>query len=139
MDNMGNEAVDQAMERLLRAAESLERAAELLNERGLAVAAEAQERVGRIVATVESAREAELERKLEEAEREIEPLPADAAMAAAGDRGRKTVPAGSAMLTKSGFAAEGFQAGSVDAALTSLSIEQRIAVKSELLRVGLLG
>lgn len=134
MDNMGNEAVDQAIERLLRAAESLERAAESLNERGMAVAAEAQESVGRIVATVESAREAELEKQLEGAERTIGELKAEAV------KGRRTVAAGStAMLTKNGNLADGLEAGAVDAALTSLSIEQRIAVKAELLRAGLLG
>ena len=135
MDNMGSEAVDQAMERLLQAAESLERAAESLSERGAAVAAEAQESVGRIVATVESAREAELERRLEEAERIIADLRAEATSAQAA-AGRKTIA--TAMLAKSGAPVDGLHAGAVDAALTSLSVEQRIAVKAELLRAGLL-
>ena len=46
-----------------------------------------------------------------------------------------------AMLSKQGVAGEslaGLEAGAMDAALQSLSIEQRIAVKSELLRAGLL-
>ena len=48
------------------------------------------------------------------------------------------------MLAKQGIAVEALgtgrmEAGSVDAALTSLSIEQRFAVKAELLRSGLLG
>ena len=137
MDNMGCEAVDQAMERLLRAAESLERAAELLSARGLAVAAEAQESVGRIVATVESAREAELERKLEEAERKLAESKTSGVVVPASAGGRKTVS--SAMATKLGVSVDGIEAGTVDAALTSLSIEQRIAVKAELLRAGLLG
>lgn len=134
MDDMESGAMDQVVERLLRVAELLERAADTLSERGLAVAAEAQESVGRIVATVESAREAELERRLEEAERSLAELKAEAA------GGRKTFAAGAApMLAKGGLLAGGVEAGAVDAALTSLSIEQRIAVKAELLRAGLLG
>lgn len=131
---MEREVVDQVMERLLRATESLERTAESLRERGLAVTAEAQESVARIVATVESAREIELEERLEEAGRTI------AALRAEATAGRKTVAAGSMpMVAKGGLPVEGIEAGAIDAALVSLSIEQRIAVKSELLRAGLLG
>jgi hypothetical protein len=43
------------------------------------------------------------------------------------------------MLAKQGITVESMEAGAIDAALSSLSIEQRIAVKAELLRVGLLG
>lgn len=107
-------------------------------ERGAAVAAAAEEGVGRIVATVESAREAELERKLAAAEARIAELTASAASAP----GRKTLSAGmTAMLSKQGVMSDslaGLEAGAVDAALGSLSIEQRIAVKSELLRAGML-
>ena len=110
-------------------------------ERGAAlaagVAASAEEGVGRIVATVESAREAELERKLAAAEARIAELTASASATAAG--GRKTLSAGmTAMLSKQGVAVDGLEAGAMDAALGSLSIEQRIAVKSELMRAGLL-
>jgi hypothetical protein len=41
------------------------------------------------------------------------------------------------MLAKEGVAGENFDAGAVDVALSSLSIEQRIAVKSALLRAGM--
>jgi len=43
------------------------------------------------------------------------------------------------LLTKQGVSAESIEAGAVDAALTSLSVEQRIAVKAQLMRAGLLG
>jgi hypothetical protein len=94
-----------------------------------------QQSVGPIVAAVESEREAELERRLEEAEARIAELTAAAATA-----GRKTLPSGMAsMLAKQGVTVESMEAGAIDAALSSLSIEQRIAVKAELLRAGLLG
>jgi uncharacterized coiled-coil protein SlyX len=131
------------VERLSAAAAALEQAVERMASRQESFAAEAQETVGRIVATVESAREAELERKLAEAEARIaEANGKIAAMeaAASGERGRRTVPAGVArMLGKDGLAVESLQAESIDGALGSLSVEQRIAVKSELLRAGLLG
>jgi hypothetical protein len=85
------------------------------------------ESVERIVATVESAREAELERKLAEAERTIVELRASAG-------GRKTVVAG-ALVAKAG---EGSELEALDGALASLSVEQRFAVKAEMLRLGLL-
>ncbi len=58
----------EATERLEAVATALEQAASRLAERQVALAAEAEEHVGRIVATVETAREAELERRLVEAE-----------------------------------------------------------------------
>ena len=113
-------------------AERLEAAVALL-EGAVARIDAAEEGVGRIVATVESAREAELERKLAAAEARIAELTASASS------GRKTLSAGmTAMLSKQGVVVEGLEAGAMDAALASLSIEQRIAVKSELLRAGLL-
>ena len=143
------EMVEEMLERMCAAAAALERAVEQMAERQVALAAEAEQTVGRIVATVEGQREAELserlriaEAKLSEAESRIAELSAAAAGAPAG---RKTVSPGMmAMLAKQGVATEGlesgrFEAGSLDAALTSLSIEQRFAVKAELLRAGLLG
>ncbi len=74
-----------------------------------------------------TAREAEIERLLAEAEATIASLKA----------GRKTQPAGvGTLIAKEGAAID---AGALDAALVSLSIEQRIAVKSQLLRSGLIG
>jgi hypothetical protein len=52
---------------------------------------------------------------------------------------RKTLPAGMAtLLSKQGVAVESLEAGSLDNALASLSLEQRIAVKAQLLRSGLI-
>jgi hypothetical protein len=56
--------------------------------------------------------------------------------------GRKTVTAGTAtMLAKQGVdvGSVALDAGAVDGALAHLSVEQRIAVKAELMRAGLLG
>jgi hypothetical protein len=129
----------ETMQRLDAVAAALEQTAARIAEQQVALAAEAQESVGRIVATVdhpeESAREAELERRLEEAEARIAELTAAAAPA-----GRKTLPSGMAsMLAKQGVVLQSMEAGALDGALSSLSIEQRIAVKAELLRAGLLG
>jgi hypothetical protein len=133
----------EATERLEAVAEALEQAASRLTERQVALGAEAEEHVGRIVATVESAREAELERRLAEAEAKIVELTASAAPLSSG---RKTLPMGMAsMLAKQGVTLElgasgaSIEAGALDGALSTLSIEQRIAVKSELRRAGLLG
>ena len=43
------------------------------------------------------------------------------------------------LLAKQGVAVESLEAGALDAALAPLSIEQRIAVKSQLMRAGLVG
>ena len=99
---------------------------------------------------MESARETELERKLAEAEAKIAELTAGAAVQAAAavaqSAGRKTLPAGMvSMLAKQGVSLEvaaggvAIEAGALDGALASLSIEQRIAVKAEMRRAGLLG
>jgi hypothetical protein len=132
----------EATERLEAVAEALEQAASRLVERQVALAAEAED-VGRIVATVETVREAELERRLAEAEARIVELTASAAPQGLG---RKTLPVGMAsMLAKQGVTLElgasgaSIEASALDGALSSLGIEQRIAVKSELRRAGLLG
>jgi hypothetical protein len=53
--------------------------------------------------------------------------------------GRKTLPtAMTTLLSKQGVTIDSLEAGSLDAALSSLSLEQRIAVKSQLIRAGLL-
>jgi len=142
---MEEENVVEMMERLDGVVAALEAAAERLAERQVALAAEVEEHVercvGRITATVESAREVELEKRLAEAEARIAELSASAASSVVG---RKTLPAGmSAMLAKQGVSLEGegevaLEAGALDAALASLSVEQRIAVKAELLRAGML-
>jgi hypothetical protein len=122
-----------AAERLVAAAGLLEQAVERLAQRQNEFSLDAEASIGRIVATV--GREAELEAKLAAAEAQIAEL-----MAAAVTNGRKTVPVSvTNMLSKQGVSMESIEAGAVDAALTSLSVEQRIAVKAQLMRAGLLG
>jgi hypothetical protein len=60
--------------------------------------------------------------------------------AQAGHLARKTMaPAVSALLSKNGVAVEdGMNREALDKALTSLSVEQRIAVKAEMARAGLI-
>jgi hypothetical protein len=82
-----------------------------------------------------------LEEKLAAAEQKIAELQARASAPASG---RKTLPtAMTTLLAKQGVTLDSLepaslQAGSLDAALSSLSLEQRIAVKAQLLRAGLL-
>lgn len=119
------------MERLEAATSMLERTLALLEERQSAGDVE------RISATVEQTRrESELQEKLAAAEREIAELKASAAQSALSPL-RKTVPAStSEMLAKHGIGEGPVDVRTLDAALSGLSLEQRIAVKSQLLRAG---
>ena len=118
--------------------ERLEAATSLL-ERTLALLAEQQNagEVERISATVEQGkREADLQEKLAAAEREIAELKAAAAQSVLNPL-RRTVPAStSEMLAKHGIGEGPVDVRTLDAALAGLSLEQRIAVKSQLLRAG---
>ena len=127
------------VDRLTVAASLLEQAVERLAQRQSAFAEDAEASISRIVATVESRREAELEEKLAAAELTIAELQARSVTGAPA-AGRKTLPtAMTNLLAKQGVTVDSLEAGSLDAALVSLSVEQRIAVKSQLLRAGLLG
>ncbi len=122
-----------SLERLNAVASLLERAAAQLEQRTTG-------EVEKIVAEVEpgfSARELELERRLAAAEQQIVELRAQETK---GVSARKTLPATTAqLLAKQGITSlESIEAGALDAALTGLSLEQRIAVKAQLLRVGAL-
>jgi hypothetical protein len=126
----------EATERLQAAAERLEKTVAWLEERQAAMTGD----VARIVATVDASadgRQRELERKLEVAEQQIAELKAQAAAATSG---RKTLPVATMqLLAKQGIGSvDGLEAGSLDAALTGLSLEQRIAVKAQLIRSGTL-
>jgi exonuclease VII small subunit len=132
------------MEARLEAAASLfERTVALMEERE----SERSGEVRRIVAAVESGREAELQKKLEAAEQQIAELRAqmeagiERTPEAPAKAGRKTVPASTAQfLAKQGIETlDSVEAGALDAALTGLSLEQRIAVKAQLLRAGVVG
>ena len=99
---------------------------------------ESETTIGRISATVEAA----LEERLATAEAKIVQLEAEAAAKHAPEEvtnGRKTMPVAMAnMLAKQGVTIDSLDAGALDTALGSLSIEQRIAVKAQLMRAGVL-
>jgi len=120
-------------DRLEAATAQLERTLTLLEERQGALSGQ----VERISATVEqSRREDELAEKLAAAERELGELKASAAPQIVNPL-RRTVPAStSAMLAKHGIADGPVDVRALDAALAGLSLEQRIAVKTQLLRAG---
>jgi F0F1-type ATP synthase membrane subunit b/b' len=121
------------VERLESAATLLEKTLSWLEERQGILSGE----VERISATVEqSRREQELVERLAEAERELGELKASAAPQVLTQL-RKTMPAATAeMLAKQGVGDGPVDVRTLDAALAGLSLEQRIAVKSQLLRSG---
>jgi septal ring factor EnvC (AmiA/AmiB activator) len=123
-------------ERLEAATAQLERTLNWLEERFAAANALTGE-VERISATVEqSRREAELAEKLEAADRELAELKAAAAPVALNPL-RRTLPSTtSEMLAKHGIGEGPVDVRTLDAALAGLSLEQRIAVKTQLLRAG---
>jgi septal ring factor EnvC (AmiA/AmiB activator) len=120
-------------ERLEAATSLLERTLSWLEERQGALSGE----VERITATVEqSRREAELAEKLAAAERELGELKAGTAQNALNPLRRTLPSATSEMLAKHGIGEGPVDVRTLDAALSGLSLEQRIAVKSQLLRAG---
>jgi hypothetical protein len=123
MENNDN----QILERIEAATSLLERMLALLEER------QRTGEIEKISATVEQTkREAEMQEKLACAEREIAELKASALNPL-----RRTVPTStSEMLAKHGIAEGPVDVRTLDAALAGLSLEQRIAVKSQLLRAG---
>jgi septal ring factor EnvC (AmiA/AmiB activator) len=120
-------------ERLEAATNLMERTLGWLEERQGALSGE----VERISATVEqSRREAELAEKLASAERELAELKAGSAQNVLSPL-RRTLPSTtSEMLAKHGIGEGPVDVRTLDAALAGLSLEQRIAVKSQLLRAG---
>ena len=133
--------VERTLERLATAAEMLERMVEKIAQREGTLAMTAEASIEKIVATVESRREAELEQRLAAAEAELVELRSNAARThGEPGHGRKTIPAAMAnLLAKQGVTMDSVEAGALDAALGSLSLEQRIAVKSQLMRAGVMG
>ena len=131
MDNQERELA----ERLEAAAAVLSKMLNGLEERLAAVDTLSGE-VQRISATVDpSRREEELAARLEVAERELAEL--KAAAPAALNPLRKTIPAATTeMLAKHGISEAPVDVRALDAALGGLSLEQRIAVKTQLLRAG---
>jgi hypothetical protein len=136
MEIEANDMLNASVEKLNAAASLLERAVAYLEEREASGAGAVQ----KIVAEVEqgaafSERELELERRLAQAEQRIAELSAQESKASSV---RKTLPATTTqLLAKQGITSlDSIEAGALDAALTGLSLEQRIAVKSQLLRAG---
>jgi len=136
-------ALNEIAARMEAAASLFERTVALLDERESARTGDVQ----KLVAAVENSRESDLARKLEAAEQQIAELQAqleakrEAPAEPARETVRKTVPASTAQfLAKQGISMlDHVEAGALDAALTGLSLEQRIAVKAQLLRAGIAG
>jgi septal ring factor EnvC (AmiA/AmiB activator) len=129
MENKEQEIV----ERLEAATTLLERTLSWLEERQGALTGE----VERISATVEQGRrETELAEKLAAAERELAEVKSAATQSVLNPL-RRTMPAATAeMLAKQGIGDGPVDVRTLDAALAGLSLEQRIAVKTQLLRAG---
>ena len=119
--------------RLEAATTLLEKTLNWLEERQSVLTGE----VERISATVDqSRREAELTERLAQVERELSDLKAAGAPTIVNPL-RKTMPAAtSEMLAKHGISEGPVDVRTLDAALSGLSLEQRIAVKTQLLRAG---
>jgi chromosome segregation ATPase len=136
--NEAGRVVASTVEALAATAETLERAMSRLEARLEAQQAELEGRVQQIMGTIETPDREALEQRLAEAERQIAELKAAAAPVGTGRKTRTTATAD--LLAKHGLNSDGaVEAGAVDQALASLPVEQRIAVKSQLLRAGLLG
>ena len=131
-------SLGESIERLSSAASLLERTVAWLEQRE----APSSGAIEKMTAAVEGQnelveRERELRLKLEAAEQQIAELRAQSSRAVAA---RQTLPASTTqLLAKQGISmVDSIQAGALDAALTGLSLEQRIAVKAQLLRAGML-
>lgn len=142
--NQWNE-LNATAERLAEVANALEKAAARLEQCGEQQAGE----VGKITAAIEShlpggessLKEAELERKLAEAMEALQRLEAGKGretVEAVTPAARKTLPAATVqLLAKQGIdSGDAVDVQSLDAALAGMSVEQRIAVKSQMLRAG---
>ncbi len=133
------ESLAATLEVLTAAAGALEQAVNRLEVQHSAMSGQVQRIVATVDAPLAQDRIADLERRLQEAMGQIAEMKAQSTAPVA--TGRKTLAAPAiALLAKQGIAnLDSLEAGSLDAAMSSLSIEQRIAVKSQLLRAGLLG
>jgi septal ring factor EnvC (AmiA/AmiB activator) len=121
------------VERLEATATLLEKTLSWIEERQGVLSGE----VEKISATVEqSRREAELAERLAAAERELAEMKASSQQNVLAPL-RRTMPAATAeMLAKQGIGEGPVDVRTLDAALSALSLEQRIAVKTQLLRAG---
>jgi len=127
------EANKNLVERLEAAAALLERTLSWLDERQGQLSGE----VERISATVEQSRkEAELAERLAAAEHELAEMKAQQTQPVLNQLRRTVPPSTVEMLAKRGVGEGPVDVRTLDAALSGLSLEQRIAVKSQLLRAG---
>lgn len=128
-----DKAENNIVERLEAATTLLERTVSWLEDRQSTLSGE----VEKISATVEqSRREAELAEKLAAVERELAEVKAAGTQNALNPL-RRTMPAATAeMLAKHGIGDGPVDVRTLDAALSGLSLEQRIAIKTQLLRAG---
>jgi hypothetical protein len=132
------EQLSAGLTRLAAAAEALETSAARMTADGQGGA------VAKITAAVEhaaegwSSREVELQRRLEQALNALQALQADGVQNEARAAARKTLPAATVqLLAKQGLdVSDAMDLPTLDAALAGMSVEQRIAVKSQLLRTG---
>ena len=135
---METNVLDETAERLVKAATQFEQVLVAMKQEQQGVCGE----VHKIIATADEQTEAErgeLERKLQAAEQRIAALEAQAEAArTASSLGRKTLVAEPVQMLSKGGVASNVEAGALDAALSGLSLEQRIAVKAQLLRSGML-
>ena len=132
---MENKNEQEIQEQSLGATEVAEVTLRELEGRQVALSGE----VERISATVEqSRRESELSERMAVVEHELAELKAAASTPIAPLR--RTIPAStSEMLAKHGIGDGPVDVRTLDAALAGLSLEQRIAVKTQLLRAGAIG
>lgn len=133
--------LSRSAEQLAAAATAIEASAERLENCGQAPSGEVQRITAAIESNFESTRrEMELARKLAETEQALAALQASGAREEAKIAVRKTLPAATVqLLAKQGLdAVDGINLQALDAALAGMSIEQRIAVKSQLMRTGAL-
>lgn len=129
-----------SLDRLAAASAQMEKTVVWLEERHAAISGEVHHVIAAIETPVEvlSQRETELERRLEAAESQIVELRSQAHRPA--PPARKTLPSlANTLLAKQGInSVDSIEAGTLDAALAGLSLEQRIAVKSQLMKAGAL-
>jgi len=140
---MNEEMVQQLMataERLAAAAESLDRVLGRLDAQQEALTAKVDQIVASVDARAEESANDETARQLQERVAELEKSNAEL-KAQASRMMRKTLPPMvSTILAKGGAEVSGekIDKGVLDKTLQSLSVEQRIAVKAELARAGMI-
>jgi predicted RNase H-like nuclease (RuvC/YqgF family) len=131
-----DEQLAQTIERLAAATESLQNVLARLDGQQEVLTT----KIDRIAATLEESGAASAtpdihSQRLAELERENTELKAQAERL-----GRKTLsPVASTLLSKIGGDTQSFEASTLDKVLFPLSLEQRIAVKAEMARAGLIG